>query len=455
MNVQQAGVRLDNRPAGGTPALTDTPAVPLADGLGGAPRVAVLTGAKRGDNAQLRMLAQHLGLPYRELQLSFNPLHILPNALLPDSTLNLRGATRRALDDLGAVDVVLSIGKRSYRAARALKRRSGGGARWIHLGRPWGPLDAIDLLITTPQYGMAAQPKVLVLPTPLPTVTLDSSSVAKRAGERPLCAVLLGGDSTSHHMNCSDYTALLAAARREAARHDARLLLVDSRRTPRKVRAAVKATRGEDIVPQPEDGTALDYTQVLSRADAFIVTSDSASMLGEALMTGKPVYVFRSRERLAARVLRKLDACFDSLSARCGVPQLREECVKRGWWVPPRDIDALLASLGNFQLRELGETPPRDWHAPAAMSCLALQMAVSAARKIIGELASGEHGDDGERPLPGGSRPERASSAARPRALRAAMGFSALPWLAGNRAPRDHGPGSPVATAGSNPQSPQ
>ena len=57
----------------------------------------VLLGQRTGDNNQLLRLAGELELPFRALELSYNPLHILPPKLLGTSLASLTIQSRKQI----------------------------------------------------------------------------------------------------------------------------------------------------------------------------------------------------------------------------------------------------------------------------------------------------------------------------------------------------------------------
>ena len=130
------------------------------------PDVWLLLGAKAGDNAQVTELAARLPVKTDAKQLTFNALHIVPNLLLGVSTVSITDQSRNLLQQPWP-DAVIAAGKRSVPIARWIKQQSGGRTKLIHIGRPRAPLDAFDLVVTTPQYGLPRDANVLELGLPL------------------------------------------------------------------------------------------------------------------------------------------------------------------------------------------------------------------------------------------------------------------------------------------------
>ena len=82
-----------------------------------------------------------------------------------------------------------------------------------------------------------------------------------------------------------------------AADAGAGLAITPSRRSPGTLKTAIEHEL-EDVNYYWWDGSAPNptpnpYGFLLSQCDAFVVTADSANMVGEACVTGKSVYVFK------------------------------------------------------------------------------------------------------------------------------------------------------------------
>jgi mitochondrial fission protein ELM1 len=173
--------------------------------------------------------------------------------------------------------------------------------RLVHLGRPWASLERFDLIITTPQYQLPERPNVLHNVAPLHRVTAERLREAGAIWEprlaelpRPYTAVLVGGNSGD--FNCDPPTAarLGRAASARVRRTGGALLITTSARTPTGSTEALEAAIDVPAhlfrwTPQAADNPYLGY---LALADAFIVTADSVSMVTEACVTRKPVYIF-------------------------------------------------------------------------------------------------------------------------------------------------------------------
>jgi mitochondrial fission protein ELM1 len=373
-----------------------------SEGLGGAPpRVWVLEGRRKGDNAQLHRLAEELGWPYELKRLKFNKLHILPNFLLGPSLSNLRPEAREALKEPWP-DVIIAAGKRSSGAARWIKEKTGGRTRIVHLGRPWTRLDAFDLVVTTPQYKLPARPNVLHNSLPLTPVREEwlvraRSESDENVGDlpRPLIAVLVGGDSWSYALDPETARELGKTASRLARSLGGSLLVTTSPRT--RSEAADALFHAIDVPHHAHrfepDREANPYLAYLGMADQVIVTGDSASMLSDAVATGRPVRVFPLPLRLHARALalpadavRRIAAQFTTYrgTPRQQGPLARfyDAIVDHGYLTPARDLSVLRRVVAE---RGLIEATPEQTRTHMRMPPHDLERAVERVRRVFSE----------------------------------------------------------------------
>jgi uncharacterized protein len=258
-----------------------------------------LLGRKAGDNTQVRALAEELDCGYVEKHIIARPWELLSH--LGDGV-TLAGIDQSRSSALAAPwpDLVITAGRRNEPVARWIQRQSGGRTRLVHIGRPWAPLSAWDLVITTPQYFLPQQANIVHNSLPLHRVSADDLTSAgeqlraQLAGlPRPWVAVLIGGDSGRFVLTSSKARRLGALAQELAVAAGGSLLVTDSPRTPR---LAGDALQMQLQVPhfcyRWGSGKVNPYRGLLALADAFVVTGESMSMLGEAVDTGRPLYIF-------------------------------------------------------------------------------------------------------------------------------------------------------------------
>ncbi|MCE9660998.1 MAG: mitochondrial fission ELM1 family protein [Burkholderiales bacterium] len=254
----------------------------------------VLLGNRHGDNRQLLAIADALQRPYRAVQ-----LHFRRGARLAPARWFAHRLTWRTDPPLVPPwpRAVLAAGRKSVPAALWIRRASGGQTRLIHVNRPWAPLAWFDLVVTTPQYALPERANVLtnLLPfvPPQSPVPLPASFAARAAAlPRPWTAVLVGGNSRPFVLDDAAAARLAATVNAELRAVGGSAWVLDSPRTPASAMATLERALEvpAQLVRWGRDENC--YAALLGLADRFIVTADSASMLTEALLSGRPVTPF-------------------------------------------------------------------------------------------------------------------------------------------------------------------
>ncbi len=255
-----------------------------------------LLGPRAGDNAQVTALAARLPARIEFKQLTYNNLHHLPNVLRGASA---RSLTQEALRHLAPPwpDAVIAVGKRSAPAALWIKQNSEGRTKLIHLGRPRMALGAFDLVITTPQYGLPAAANVVEIIVPF-TSGVHAPDAGQwrgawRALPRPLIAVAVGAAKYPLRFGAREWRDFGRRLNVMALDCGGSLLLVGSPRTERGALDEIAAQVTAPHISYPAGGEKNPYGAALLEADRIVITSDSASMLADALTTGTRVDIFR------------------------------------------------------------------------------------------------------------------------------------------------------------------
>lgn len=251
-------------------------------------RVWVLTGHRRGDNAQARALAQAISHDVREIRLDWNWWRLLPNWMLGKS-LRCIPQTCRAGIHAPWPDLVIGIGRRSVPVARWIKEQSANHVKVVQLGNPRCNSTDIDLIVTTPQYSVPDGTNVLRLALPFSAPAsepknLDNWRARWDALPRPITGIILGGNAWPYVYTRGFARSLLASLPKTGT-----YLIVTSPRTPDHVveilRKGLKAPH--QIYPWREGGDN-PYHSLLQLADRLAVCGDSVSMFNDVIQTGKP-----------------------------------------------------------------------------------------------------------------------------------------------------------------------
>lgn len=327
------------------------------------PRVWLLLGQKPGDNGQVLALAEALGWPFEIKRLTFRPWELVTNRLLRITLLGLDRSRSSPLEPPWP-DLIISAGRRSEPVARWVQARAGGRQhlKLVHVGRPWAPTDVFDLIVSTPQYALPTRANILHNEAPMHRI---GSGLLAQAGARwqprlealarPWTAVLLGGHVGPYTFDRATAERLVVQLSAMMAEVGGSLLISTSSRTPT---AVIDLIEQRLTVPRmlyrwrPDDPDN-PYVGFLALADRIVVTSDSMSMLIEAVATGKPVFIF--------------DLAGDETGERRRVPTRRRLIFELGRLLGPTQLHRDVGAIHRAQVdagRAVWLGQPRTAHKP-------------------------------------------------------------------------------------------
>lgn len=196
-----------------------------------------------------------------------------------------------------AADLIVSAGAATLGANAALAGTLGarnvfaGSTRMVEAGR--------ISLVLTPYAKDGGQPNTAfeLKPSPIDPDTLPP--VRAWRPDRPALSLLLGGATAQVRWRSEDWQALARLVRSVADGWSARCTIVSSRRTPDAAYAALKPLARHAAI------RFVDYRDAgvgsiapTMAADALLVTSDSLSMISEAVAAKRPVVVLEPRRTL-------------------------------------------------------------------------------------------------------------------------------------------------------------
>jgi hypothetical protein len=254
-----------------------------------------MTTGEAGFRSQALGLAERLAADPRELVVGLRfPWNRLPVALTPDPFALLDPARERPAPPWP--DLLISCGRRTAALSMAIRKASGGTTITVHVQDPLARPDGFDLVIAM-QHDAVTGPNVIKVATALHRVTPAKLAEAAEAwrerlafGPGPLAGVMIGGPTSGRTFPTEAFIAALMRLRREGG---ARLAMAPSRRTPAPLVAAVEAAfAGDSGVFIWDRDSDNPYLGILALAERLVVTSDSVSMISEALAAGHPVDVF-------------------------------------------------------------------------------------------------------------------------------------------------------------------
>lgn len=253
--------------------------------MAGEPSIWILSRGRKGDLDQMLALAKATGWPFEVKTLRFAgpEIPVLSKLLLKESL------------SPPWPDLVLCAEASPSVIAREIKRLS-PATRIVCLGRPAGSPDNFDLVITTAQYRIPAARNVVELSMPL----AEGAEVQAARGTGPI-VLAIGGPAFPDLLDAAAADRLASDALSYAAAKNAMLDVLTSPRTPPEAIAMLErriaAPHRLGIFGRGENR----YRAALAEASEIVVTSDSVSMVADALASGKPVSVYRLPQALNAK----------------------------------------------------------------------------------------------------------------------------------------------------------
>ncbi|MGI9284085.1 MAG: mitochondrial fission ELM1 family protein [Pseudomonadales bacterium] len=262
------------------------------------PRIWLVIGDKPGDNAQVEIIADALGLPFEIRRVLPKEQYVLGKPAFKASLYHL---DLHASDNLEPPwpDLILTIGRRPAMAALWIQQQSGDRSQIILLGRPKRWMKRFSLVIVPSQYLLPKNPRVLRLDLPLMRSNKAAIDKATNAWcerlsplPRPLTALMVGGQTKPFRFDDNTARDLLDAAQRTTGAGF--LYITTSRRTPPAVVEALQQALPNKacLYRWSADSRDNPYLALLGLADRFIVTGDSMSMMIEVARLGKPLAIF-------------------------------------------------------------------------------------------------------------------------------------------------------------------
>ena len=265
-----------------------------------APRIWLVLSDKLGDNAQVEIIADALGLPHETKRVYPLEQYVLGK---PPFKASLYHIDKEKSDRLQPPwpDLILTIGRRSAMVSMWIREQSGGRTRVVLVGRPKRDLDDYALIIAPSQYHLPDRPNVLRLDLPL--MRPDEAAIAEAIAawrdrfaelKRPVYALMVGGATKPFVFDVGVAEALVHQAAALAGEAGGTLYVTTSRRTPAAVVEAIRRVLPENarFYQWRRDGRDNPYLALLGLADYFIVTGDSVSMMVEVARLGKPLAIF-------------------------------------------------------------------------------------------------------------------------------------------------------------------
>ena len=192
-------------------------------------------------------------------------------------------------------DVVISCGRKSVIPSIYLKKKFKSKIINIHIQEPKVSLDNFDFVVAPEHDGLKGS-NVLTSKGAVHYLTngeLDENEnylKSRISTEKKIVTLVLGGPTRYYDYNNQVIEGIFSKIEQNFLNNNYQLIVIPSMRTPPNIIEKAKSYFDKDQIVIP-DVDKKAYLSSLKISDHIVVTCDSTSMISEAAITGKPIYV--------------------------------------------------------------------------------------------------------------------------------------------------------------------
>ncbi len=240
--------------------------------------------------SQVEGLAKALDIEFTHQKVELNSFwKLIPPNLTPVSKLVFNKI------DNSDFDIIISCGRKSVIPSIYLKKSSKKKVFNIHIQDPKVSLGNFDLVIV-PEHDNLRGKNVITSKGAVHYLTLDEIKnnhnylVDKLKKNHEYLLLVLGGPNKYYDYEDKNLIKIFDVIKKILNNNNLQAIVIPSMRTPKKTINLVNEHLGtENLVIKNVDKKA--YLSGLSLAKYIVVTCDSTSMISEAALTGKPIYI--------------------------------------------------------------------------------------------------------------------------------------------------------------------
>ena len=250
----------------------------------------LLTEGMHGMISQVEGLAKALDIDYTHQKVEMNMFaKLFPPKITPISNLFFKKFT------VPEIDLIISCGRKSVIPSLYLKKNSTKKIMNIHIQDPKVSLSNFDYVIVPEHDGLNGT-NVISSKGALHYITLKEIEKNhnylgdKINKNKQQILLILGGPNKYYKYHKKNLRRIFENIKELAGKNNLQIIIIPSMRTPADaIDYANEFFGNENVVIQNVDKKA--YLSGLSIAKFLVVTCDSTSMISEAALTGKPIYV--------------------------------------------------------------------------------------------------------------------------------------------------------------------
>ena len=250
----------------------------------------LLTEGLHGMISQVEGLAKALDLEYFHEKVELNNFwKFIPPKFTPIKKFVFKNKIQRDFD------IIISCGRKSVIPSIFLKKINKKKIKNIHIQDPKVNFQNFDYIIS-PEHDALKGDNIITSKGAIHYLTSTEIEEKKNylsdriAKEKKIVTLILGGPTKYYTYSNQNILNIFSKISKQILDKDFQLIVIPSNRTPIKtIELAKKFFNEEHLIVERVDKDS--YLSSLGVADYIIVTCDSSSMISEAALTGKPLYV--------------------------------------------------------------------------------------------------------------------------------------------------------------------
>ena len=251
----------------------------------------LLTEGMHGMISQVEGLAKALDLDFIHEKIELNSFwKLFPPKLTPVSS----NVYKKIISS--DFDVIISCGRKSVIPSIHLKKNSNKKVINIHIQNPKVNFKNFDFIVAPEHDGITGE-NVINTKGAIHYLTKEEILTNKnyldsfiKKDQRKIITLIIGGPTKYYDYSDENLEKIFNKLKTLVEKKEYQLVIIPSMRTPKSIIEKAKLFFGErHTVIESVDKKA--YLSALAISEYIVVTCDSSSMISEAALTGKPIYI--------------------------------------------------------------------------------------------------------------------------------------------------------------------
>ena len=273
----------------------------------------LLTEGLHGMISQVEGLAKALNLEYFHEKIELNNFwKLIPPSLTPVKKYVFKNNIDKEFD------IIISCGRKSVVPSIYLKKNSNKEIINIHIQNPKVSFNNFNYIIAPEHDGISGK-NVISSKGALHYLTIEEIEKSrdylqnKSNTKKDILTLILGGPTKYYNYSTQNIKSIFSNIKNLTEKNNLHLIVIPSNRTPLETVSLAKSELMKDTtIIETVDKKA--YLSALCLAKYIVVTCDSSSMISEAALTGKPVYVAMIETKRNDKRFKKFRKLFENMN---------------------------------------------------------------------------------------------------------------------------------------------